>query len=88
MRQLIWDFRTGDVIDAESGVVVDRIYLPPQQCSNGEDLRRNLKLRAAVRFSRETKLFLRVYRKKRRQRKLRGYVVDTVSYTHLTLPTN
>ena len=76
VKQLIWDFRTGDVIDAESGVVVDRIYLPPQQHSDGEDLRRNLKLGAAVRFSRETKLFLRLLRKKSRQRKLRGCVVD------------
>jgi len=28
-RILVWDYRTGDVIDALTGEVVDRIYLPP-----------------------------------------------------------
>ena len=57
-RVLVWDYFTGDVIDAETGEVVDRIYVASPQRWSGPDVR--VRREAPVRLSEETRAWLRL----------------------------
>lgn len=67
--RLVWDFRTGDVVDVETGVVVDRIYVLQLPKLDTNTTQVGLRRFRGPRLSKETEVWLRISREVRRSGK-------------------
>ncbi len=67
--RLVWDFRTGDVIDIETGVVVDRIYILQPPKVNVDATYMVSRRFKGPGLSKETKAWLRIYKEARKSGK-------------------
>ncbi len=67
--RLVWDFRTGDVVDAETGVVVDRIYILQPPKVNVDATYMVSRRFKGPGLSKETKAWLRIYKEARKSGK-------------------
>ena len=67
--RLVWDFRTGDVVDVETGVVVDRIYISQPPKVNVDTTYIVSRRFKSPGLSKETKTWLRIYKEARKSRK-------------------